>query len=201
MKKCNRCKKVKSIDEFYKDKKRKDGLYSVCKKCHYETSKEYQPKYQKEYRIKNKEKLQKYCKEWKIENREKVNQLRKEWDKEYRQRPEVIKRKNELEKIRRKEDIKYRLDQNISGQIRKLLKSKKAGRRWETLVGYTLKDLMERLECQFKKGMCWNNYGKWHIDHKKPKSLFKVEEFKDCWCLANLQPLWARENLIKNNKY
>jgi len=54
--------------------------------------------------------------------------------------------------------------------------------------------------------MTWLNYGKWHIDHKKPKSLFKYnsyneQAFKDCWSLANLQPLWAHDNISKSNKF
>lgn len=34
MKKCCTCKEDKPVTEFYKDKLRKDGLYSRCKKCH-----------------------------------------------------------------------------------------------------------------------------------------------------------------------
>ena len=54
--------------------------------------------------------------------------------------------------------------------------------------------------------MTWDNYGEWHIDHKKPKSLFdydspKDQAFKDCWSLANLQPLWAEDNKNKSNKF
>lgn len=55
--------------------------------------------------------------------------------------------------------------------------------------------------------MNWNNYGSyWVIDHKKPKSLFKYynpedQAFRDCWCLANLQPLEVKENLNKSNKF
>ena len=61
------------------------------------------------------------------------------------------------------------------------------------------------LERQFKDGMNWNNYGKWHVDHKIPVSFFEFSsyndwEFKYCWSLNNLQPLWAEENLRKWNK-
>lgn len=30
---CGKCKQTKSIDEFYKDKSKKDGLHTVCKVC------------------------------------------------------------------------------------------------------------------------------------------------------------------------
>ena len=55
--------------------------------------------------------------------------------------------------------------------------------------------------------MSWDNYGRngWEIDHIKPISSFnfnsyKDKEFKECWSLENLQPLWAEENIRKSNK-
>ena len=43
-------------------------------------------------------------------------------------------------------------------------------------------------------------------DHIKPQSLFNFEspedvEFKQCWALENLQPMSAKENRKKSNKY
>jgi hypothetical protein len=52
--------------------------------------------------------------------------------------------------------------------------------------------------------MTWDNYGSWHIDHIKPCSLFdlsKVSEQLECFHYLNLQPLWAKDNLQKSNKY
>ncbi len=73
---------------------------------------------------------------------------------------------------------------------------------WELLVGYTIIDLKKHLEKQFTDGMTWENYGKWHIDHVKPICKFNInsvdcEDFKTCWSLDNLQPLWAIDNLKK----
>jgi hypothetical protein len=53
--------------------------------------------------------------------------------------------------------------------------------------------------------MTWENYGKWHIDHKRPIASFNFTsyedpEFKECWALNNLQPMWAKENMSKGNK-
>ena len=53
--------------------------------------------------------------------------------------------------------------------------------------------------------MNWDNRSLWHIDHKRPISSFNYEtiedeEFKECWSLGNLQPLWAEENRKKYNK-
>ncbi len=65
--------------------------------------------------------------------------------------------------------------------------------------------LRDHLESLFTNGMTWENYGKWHIDHIIPKSFFEFSspndvEFKMCWRLDNLQPLWAKDNIIKSNK-
>ena len=84
------------------------------------------------------------------------------------------------------------------------LKDKKGGRSWETLVDYTLKELMDHLETNFLEGMSWDNYGNWHIDHIKPVSSFNInsfdsDDFRECWELTNLQPLWAEDNLKKGS--
>jgi hypothetical protein len=95
-----------------------------------------------------------------------------------------------------------RLHSNVSRAIRSSLKLNKAGRGWESLVGYTLKDLITHIEMNFSPGMTWQNYGKWELDHKIPKALFKFERaddqaFKNCWALSNLQPLWMSDNRKK----
>jgi hypothetical protein len=70
------------------------------------------------------------------------------------------------------------------------------------MLGYSADDLKNRIESLFVEGMCWDNYGEWHIDHKKPVSLFdKNTDVSIINSLDNLQPLWAKENLSKGNKY
>lgn len=70
---------------------------------------------------------------------------------------------------------------------------------------FTLVELMNHLESKFQKGMSWNNYGEWHIDHIIPESSFNYtsctdKDFLICWSLDNLQPLWAKDNLQKGAK-
>ena len=68
------------------------------------------------------------------------------------------------------------------------------------LLGYSAEQLKLRLECQFKDGICWENYGEWHIDHKKPVSSFPPDtDMSIVNALSNLQPLWAYDNLSKGN--
>lgn len=76
--------------------------------------------------------------------------------------------------------------------------------RTEEVVGYSRDCLVRHLESQFTEGMSWDNYGEWHIDHIKPVSAFIIEgETRPCvvHALANLQPLWAADNLSKSSKY
>jgi hypothetical protein len=94
--------------------------------------------------------------------------------------------------------------------LQQCLREKREGkgrRPWESLVGYDLDSLKRVLESKFLPGMSWENYGKtgWHIDHKVPQSWFHYEstddwQFKVCWSLANLQPMWAHENYSKGNR-
>lgn len=128
--------------------------------------------------------------------------------KAYRQRPDVIaRRKAAYLKKRRQIDVKFKLGQRISRAIRFALKGKKNRRHWEDLVGYTASDLKSRLESLFKEDMSWDNCGReWHIDHKIPQSWWQYSkpedpEFKQCWCLANLQPMLAKDNIKKSNKF
>ena len=111
----------------------------------------------------------------------------------------------------RRKEARYRIDTRMGSNLSDALRGKrgkKGYRRWEDLVGYTIDDLIRHLEGGFDDKMSWDNYGKWgwHIDHIKPKSWFEYErpedeEFKRCWALDNLQPLWAKENLRKYNKW
>jgi len=71
---------------------------------------------------------------------------------------------------------------------------------------YTPKELVAHIESKFTDGMSWDNKEKWHIDHIRPVSSFNFDstdhpDFKKCWSLNNLQPLWARDNLSKHNKW
>lgn len=211
MKQCAKCKQEfpETLEYFY-FVKAKNTLKSYCKKCDNIICKEYQSKNKKKvkesrreyylnnieyfkeesrkYRIINREEGIKYQKEYRIKNKEKIN-----------------KKENEYLRNKRKTNIGYRLKKNISRAINHSLRGRKNGRHWEILVGYTQKELYDHLQKQFKNGMNWQNYGEWEIDHKLPVSRFNIistecEDFKRCWSLNNLQPLWRNSNRNKQNK-
>lgn len=115
--------------------------------------------------------------------------------------------RKERNKIKNK-DPKYKVGKKLSHAILMSLKrGVKAHQHWEDLVGYTAKDLKRHLEGLWLPGMSWDNYKfkGWQIDHIIPKSLWEYyspndSEFKQCWALCNLQPLWAKDNIRKSNK-
>ena len=168
--------------EGNKDKKRD------CDSNYYKTNKNKILAQQKEYYKINQEKRKAYQKTYKQNNRKKVNA-----------------RNRIYEKNRRLTNHKHRLNIGISALIRISLHNNKNGHHWESLVGYTLKKLITHLEKQFTDGMSWENYGKWHIDHKIPLSAHNFTspehtDFKKAWALKNLQPMWAKENISKGAK-
>lgn len=209
-KRCPTCNFVKDVSEFYKNKTRPDGLASECKICKGKYCKEYLKVYcrTKEYkqiqsdraktiykeRINSYQKVYQKSEKYKIKRRKyNKTESRRKYIREYRISRSII-------------DNEFRLNSLMSTAIWEVLKRKKAKRKWTELVGYTTKELMKHLEKQFEPWMNWENYGKWHVDHIKPKSLFHYtcpedQEFKECWALKNLQPLEAHMNLVKNNKY
>lgn len=97
-----------------------------------------------------------------------------------------------------------RLKKNLRSRLYDALKGRlKIGSAIKNL-GCTIDELKTHLEKQFTKGMNWENYGKWHIDHIKPLSKFNfndAKEFEEAVHYSNLQPLWAKDNLKKGNKY
>jgi 5-methylcytosine-specific restriction endonuclease McrA len=119
-------------------------------------------------------------------------------------RREIVRRSS----AKRRSTPRGKIDATMSRGIHEgLTRGLKAGRSWESLVGYDLDGLTSHLEKKFLPGMSWSNYGQygWHIDHIIPKSAFNYTspdhiDFKRAWALSNLQPLWWRDNLIKKDR-
>jgi len=86
------------------------------------------------------------------------------------------------------------------------LRGIKNRRSWKSIVGYDWEDLKNHLEKKFTNGMSWKRFlkGEIHIDHIKPINSFSFsnfnDDFKRCWSLENLQPLWKIDNLKKGRK-
>lgn len=97
----------------------------------------------------------------------------------------------------------HRIRSAMTTRIWAALKGRTDGALFSRLA-YSQEELVAHLENQFRDGMTWSNYGKWHVDHIKPCAAFDQtdrEQFMECWSLANLTPLWASENMAKGAKY
>jgi hypothetical protein len=160
----------------------------------------------RKYQLKNQTRLSEYHKEWQKNNRDKLNSYHKEWREKNIDKHRETKR--EYQKYKRHTDPLYKLISNFRTAIYIVLKEnnlQKYGHYFD-ILGYTPEDLIVHLEKHFNEGMNWENYGEWHIDHIKPISSFifecsEDEEFKRCWSLDNLQPMWGIENIKKGNKF
>lgn len=112
--------------------------------------------------------------------------------------------KNIWEK-RKKETIPlYKLEAYLRSRVHTALRVKgyKKKTKMYFLLGADFAFIKNYLEDQFREGMSWDNYGQWHVDHRKPLATAQnEEELLALFHYSNLQPLWAVENLKKNSFY
>lgn len=158
-------------------------------------------KYSKEYHEAHRGEEHSYSKEYRSVNSEKVKASQQKWRETHRELHRQ--RSNEYQKKRRREDPIFRLRMNLSRRISRALGRGNKDRHTAELIECSISELRQHLESKFKQGMSWSNYGEWHIDHIRPCSSFDLadaEQQKICFNWRNLQPLWAKENLIKSDK-
>jgi len=111
---------------------------------------------------------------------------------------------NEYDRNRIKTDIQYKLRKNLRCRFHNALKGNyKSGSAIKDL-GCTIEELKSYLESKFLPGMTWDNWSidGWHIDHIKPLSSFDLtdrQQFLESCHYTNLQPLWAKDNLLKSD--
>lgn len=144
IKKCSKCKKIKLLAEFHKNKTQKDSHNSWCKDCMKEKIKEYQ----KQYRQKNKQKIQKQAKKYYQQNKEKLTKATKDWrnshEQEIKKYRKEYKEKNK-DKIK-KQDKKYQQEHKQQKrnydkkykQTHKLQRNKHRKERRKTDINYKL---------------------------------------------------------------
>jgi len=167
---CNYCKKKLTIDMFYNDSTKKDGVHTICKICRVEKQKKYYQKNRgrvlqqnKKYQHVNKDKIEirrkKYCKN----NKERIAKRRKEYylknkdrisnrEKEYRQKnKDEINRRQRIYYKENKEKFKeygQRYRQKHGKEIRIRRKSYRPKiranerKRYENDINYKLAGLM-----------------------------------------------------------
>jgi len=160
----------------------------------------------KKYREKNKEKISAKHKLWSQKNKEKLKEYHTKW--RIANKDNLRKKGRDWIQSKRTNDASFRFKDRIRTAVWQCLKERDILKVNSTfqLLGYSLEELMQHLEKQFTNGMTWDNYGQWHVDHIRPMSSFNFTspdepEFKACWALNNLQPLWWPDNLSKGSRY
>lgn len=115
------------------------------------------------------------------------------------------KRMYQIELMRK--NPQYKLSQHFGRYIKEHLSKNHQITKWRDALGYSMEELKKHLESQFEPGMSWDNHGRngWHIDHIIPISAFNFTstddlDFKKCWALSNLRPMWAGDNISKHCK-
>lgn len=185
VKRCFHCKQIKHADSFYKKPVSRFapmGLSSWCRECMLARTKRL----------------------W----RDPAHRAKK---RAYMSDPDVAARRRANRNARHAErlssDPLYLLERRVRAGIRYTMSSKWRNRRrskLEPLLGYTFAELRQHIERQFLPGMGWHNRNEWHIDHIVPIASFDIgeygdAEFKRCWAITNLRPLWADENIRKRD--
>ena len=190
---CPKCNELLPVSKFSVRKRTSTGLDAYCKKCKSENDREYRnnPK----YRLKILEDKKKYYSSLK-DDKEKYELVLK------RQR-EIRDRKKEYQSVmnnplrRCKSSIRRLIYSSL--KVRNIYKSKLC-MKTEEILGCSFEHFKKHIENQFVGDMSWDNRGEWHIDHIVPLSMANtVDELLKLSHYTNLQPLSAKDNLIKSN--
>jgi hypothetical protein len=205
MKYCPGCKTEKSLDNFWNDKSRKDGLFKYCKICgrnrvkkYNDSHKQQRAEYDHNRYINNIDNIKKY------RNSKRGIEVRKKQDRKRIKSGAKCK----YAKNRYKNDVNFRVKNCLSSCIRNVLKKQKVIKNCRTiqLLGCSIEEFRIYIESQFKLGMNWGNYGRngWHLDHIIPCAYFDLSDInqqKKCFHYTNFQPLWESENIKKGSNY
>jgi hypothetical protein len=174
---CAQCSVEKSLDEFHRSKIFNDGRTSKCKKC--------KSLLCSDYYVRNVDLCKKKSANYYQDNKDGRNL----WEKNKSLSDPLFK-------------LKKRLRHRLRSAFYRLKKSKSSGSAIKDL-GCSIDFLKQHLESQFEPGMTWDNWSThgWHIDHREPLANASTQEELLRLChYANLQPLWAKDNLSKSNK-
>ena len=195
MKSCSKCKELKPLTEFSKDKNKTSGYNSQCKTCikeYYKANVDKIKEQKKEYYKANVDKFKQYNKN----NADKLKEQKKQYNKANR---DTI---NKQRTLRRNQDPLFKLKENTRSRIRQSIKNNGYTKQSRTykILGCSYEQFKSHIEKQFTEGMNWDNHGEWHLDHIIPISLgLTEEEIIALNHYTNFQPLWAEDNIQKSN--
>lgn len=177
-------------------KKAQDKAYRQKNAKHVQAqSKAYREAHQEEEKVR--------AKAWHQANKEKANTYNKAWyqaNKEYALAKSSQWQKTNKDKLQKQRDsIQTKLRNAVTYAFTRIRQNKSADT--QTLLGCTWEEARAHFESLFQEGMTWDNHGEWHIDHVRPVASFAQDELHLMNHISNLQPLWAKDNLQKSDKW
>lgn len=216
---CKTCSIEKSITDFH-FRKDNNCYRKTCKICWAIKG--------KKYTAQNKEKVALYQKKFALENSEHLKQYRANYyseNKEYLNEKNKIDYHNNIEKYRALSKAYYEKHKELKPVLTPEEKASRAHlniikhrlrqrvhnvlklRNWEKCkslyeyIGCSKEQLIQHIESQFESGMSWENRSEWHIDHVMPLASANTSEELYMLCFyLNLKPMWASDNISKNDK-
>lgn len=203
MKACIKCKEIKHLESFSRDKRNSSGFQSSCKVCYreyYLANQKKRNEKQKDYYSKNRVKILEEKSLYYSKNKKE----KREYDVIYnaKNKEKIREKKRLYQRTRRRENIQCKLRHNLRRRLHHALRGAfKTGSAVRDL-GCSISEFKTYLESKFQPGMSWETYGRigWHIDHMIPLASFDLTdrgELLKATHYTNLQPLWAVDNLLK----
>ncbi len=203
---CRTCSLFKPLNEYFKAGGNWDGLCNECKSCtltrnksRYNANKEQIAESGKIYYQDNKELILARNRNWVSNHKESNNQYKSEW-----QHAHKDERQAKL-KARYHSDLQYRIAVLLRTRINRAIRNGQKKGSTLDLLGCTVEYFMQYIATKFTADMSWDNWGAyWHIDHIKPCAVFDLndaEQMKDCFHHTNMQPLLAKDNLVKGDRW
>lgn len=139
-----------------------------------------------------KECCKKITKQYRLDNPEKYHLSTEKQSKKYH--------------LKNKNNLQYKIKKRLRTRIYYALRGASKFQTTFELLGCTYQEFIQYFKSKMTLDMTWQDVlnGKIHIDHIKPCSSFDLSDFeqqKICFHYSNLQPLWAFDNLSKNDTY
>lgn len=203
MKKCSKCLIEKDFDLFAKNR-------AACKSCI--------AIYKKKYKEANKEKIARQNKVWDIENHTRVLTNKKKYYQKNKSailtnrkkwinnnKSKYLEYMRSYKNNREQQDVCFKISRRLRNRLKDAIKNNQKSGSAVSDLGCSIVQFKAYLETKFQSGMSWNNWSLsgWHIDHVRPLSSFDLsnpEQVKRACHYTNLQPLWAKDNLMKGDK-
>ena len=125
---------------------------------------------------------------------------KREWRAKNREKRLATSRTYDARQLR--ENLQRRISKNLRHRIYKAMLGKTRGISAVKHLGISIPEFKTYIEAKFTSGMSWENYGKWHLDHKIPLNTFDLTDQEQALAAChytNYQPLWAIDNIRKHD--